>query len=67
MTDRLEETLTVSAQCPTFLIADALGEYFFNASRIPSPHEQILELLHELVGIRVLNLMVSLHDRNRKG
>jgi len=66
MTDRLEETLTVPAQCPTFLIADALGEYL-DSSRNPSPYEQILELLDELVGIHIPNLTVSLHDRNRRG
>jgi len=54
--------LTVPAQCPTFLIMDALDECP-NTSGIPSPREQVLELIDELVGICLPNLHLCVTSR----
>ena len=62
MTDCLKEMLTVPAQCPTFLIMDALDECP-NTSGIPSPREQVLELIDELVGICLPNLHLCVTSR----
>ena len=62
MTDCLKEMLTLPAQLSTFLIIDALDECP-NASGIPSPREQVLELVGELVGISHPNLHLCVTSR----
>jgi hypothetical protein len=62
MTDCLKEMLAILAQCPTFLIMDALDECP-NTSGIPSPREQVLELIDELVGTRLPNLHLCVTSR----
>ena len=62
MTDCLKEMLIVPAQCQTFLIMDALDECP-NTSGIPSPREQVLELIDELVGICLPNLHLCVTSR----
>ena len=62
MTDCLKEMLTLPAQFSTFLIMDALDECP-NTSGIPSPREQVLELVEELVGISPPNLHLCVTSR----
>ena len=62
MTDCLKEMLTLPVQFSTFTIIDALDE-FSNTSGIPSPREQVLELVEELVGISLPNLHLCVTSR----
>ena len=62
MTDCLKEMLTLPAQFSTFLIMDALDECP-NTSGIPSPREQVLELVEALVGISPPNLHLCVTSR----
>jgi hypothetical protein len=62
MTDCLKEMLTLPAQFSSFLIIDALDECP-NTSGIPSPREQILELVEELVEISHPNLHLCVTSR----
>ena len=58
----LKEMLTLSDQLPTYLIIDALDESS-NASGIPSPRERVLQLLEELVDLRLPNLRICVTSR----
>jgi hypothetical protein len=62
MTDCLKEMLTLPSQFSTFLIIDALDECP-NTSGIPTPREQVLELVGELVGISHPNLHLCVTSR----
>ena len=62
MTDCLKEMLTLPTRFPTFLIIDALDECP-NTSGIPSPREQVLELVEELVGISLPSLHFCVTSR----
>ena len=62
MTDCLKEMLTLPSQFSTFLIIDALDECP-NTSGIPSPREQVLELVEELVGVFRPNLHLCFTSR----
>jgi len=62
LTDCLKEMLTLPAQFSIFLIMDALDECP-NTSGIPSPREQVLELVEELVGISPPNLHLCVTSR----
>jgi hypothetical protein len=58
----LKAMLTLPDQLPTYLIIDALDESS-NASGIPSPRERVLQLLEELVDLRLPNLRMCVTSR----
>jgi hypothetical protein len=57
LTKTLKDMLTLPDQPPTYLIMDAFDESP-NTSGIPSPHERVLQLLMELVDLRLPNLHI---------
>ena len=54
--------LTLPDQRPVYLIMDALDECP-NASGIPSAREQVLDLVKELVGLRLSSLRICVTSR----
>jgi hypothetical protein len=62
MVECLKEMLTVEAQGPTYIIMDALDECPIT-STIPSPREKVLELVDELVGLRLPNVHICATSR----
>jgi NACHT domain len=62
MIECLKEMLTVDAQGPTYIIMDGLDECPIT-STIPSPREEVLELLEELVGLHLPNTHICVTSR----
>ena len=62
MIECLKEMLTLDAQRPTYIILDALDECP-NSSTIPSPREEVLEFVDELVGFHHSNLHICVTSR----
>jgi hypothetical protein len=62
LADCLKEMLTLPDQLPTYLIIDALDESP-NTSGIPSPRERILQLVKELVELRLPDLRICVTSR----
>jgi hypothetical protein len=63
MIDCLKEMLTLeAAQGPTYIIMDALDECPITLT-IPSPREEVLELVDELVDLRLPNLHICVTSR----
>jgi hypothetical protein len=62
LTRCLKEMLTLPDQRPIYLIMDALDECS-NISGIPSPRDQVLRLVKELVDLRVPNLHICVTSR----
>jgi hypothetical protein len=62
MVECLKEMLTLEAQGPTYIIMDALDECPIT-STIPSPREEVLELVDELVGLHLPNLHICVTSR----
>ena len=62
MVDCLKEMLSLEAQGPTFIILDALDECPI-ASSIPSPREEVLELVDELVGLHLPDVHICVTSR----
>jgi hypothetical protein len=62
MVQCLKEMLTVEAQGHTYIIMDALDECPIT-STIPSPREEVLELVEELVGLRLPNFHLCVTSR----
>ena len=62
MAECLKQMLTVPSQGPTFIIIDALDECP-NTRGIPSPRKEVLELINELVGLRLPNLHICVTSR----
>jgi hypothetical protein len=54
--------VTLPGQLPIYLIMDAIDECS-NASGIPSPREQVLRLIKELVELRLPNLHICVTSR----
>jgi len=54
--------LTVKAQGPTYIIMDALDECPIT-STIPSPREEVLDLVEELVGMHLTNIHICITSR----
>jgi hypothetical protein len=54
--------LILEAQVPTYIIIDAIDECPLT-STIPSPREEVLELVDELVGLQLLNLHICVTSR----
>ena len=62
MVQCLKEMLAVEAQGPTYIIMDALDECPIT-STIPSPREEVLDLVDELVGLRLPNVHICVTSR----
>ena len=62
LTQCLKELLTLPDQPPIFLILDALDECP-NISGIPSPRDQVLQLVKELVDLHLPNLHICVTSR----
>jgi hypothetical protein len=62
MIECLKEMLTHEAQGPTYIIMDALDECP-NTSSVPSPREDVLGLVDELVGLHITNLHLFVTSR----
>jgi len=58
----LKEVLELTGQAPVFLIVDALDECS-DISDIPSPREKVLNVLEELIELRVPNLRLCITSR----
>ncbi len=58
----LKDMLTVPNQSPVYIILDALDESP-NSSGIPSPREQVLRLVKELVELRLPHLHICVTSR----
>jgi hypothetical protein len=57
-----KDILTTTGQAPIYLIIDALDECP-NDSKIPSPREKVLDLVIELLGLRLPNLRLCITSR----
>ena len=62
MVECLKEMLTLKAQGPTYIILDALDECPITTT-IPSPREEVLEFVEELVGLRLPNVHICVTSR----
>ena len=62
MVECLKEMLSLEAQGPTYIIMDALDECPIT-STIPSPREEVLEFVDEIVGLQLLNVHVCVTSR----
>ncbi len=62
MIECLKEMLTHEAQGPTYIIMDALDECP-TSSGIPSPREDVLGFVDELVGLHITNLHICVTSR----
>jgi hypothetical protein len=62
MTECLKEMLGHPSQGPIYIIMDALDECP-NSSGIPSPRKEVLELVNELVELRLPNLHICVTSR----
>ena len=62
MVECLKEMLTLEAQGPTYIIMDALDECPIT-STIPSPREEVLEFVDELVGLHLPNVHICITSR----
>jgi hypothetical protein len=62
MVECLKKMLTLEAHGPTYIIMDALDECPI-PSTIPSPREEVLELVEELVGLHLPNLHICVTSR----
>ena len=62
LTKCLEEMLTLPDQCPIYLIMDALDESP-DTSGIPSPREEVLRLVKELVELHLPDLHICVTSR----
>jgi hypothetical protein len=58
----LKEILNLDVQRPTFIVMDALDECP-NLSTIPSPREEVLEFVDELVSLHLSNLRICVTSR----
>ena len=62
MVECLKEMLTLKAQGPTYIIMDALDECPIT-STIPSPREEVLDFVDELVGLHLPNIHICVTSR----
>ena len=62
MAECLKQMLTLEGQRPTYIILDALDECPATSS-IPSPREEVLELVEDLVGLHLPNLHICVTSR----
>jgi hypothetical protein len=62
MTECLKEMLTLPSQGPTYIILDALDECP-NTSGIPTPRKEVVQLVNELVDLRLPTLHICVTSR----
>jgi hypothetical protein len=62
MIECLKEMVTLETEGPTYIIMDALDECPIT-SAMPSPREEVLELVEELVGLHLPNLHICVTSR----
>ena len=62
MVECLKEMLTLEAQGPTYIIMDALDECPI-VSTIPSPREEVLDFVDELVNLHLRNVHICVTSR----
>ena len=62
MVECLKEMLTLEAQGPIYIIMDAIDECPIT-STIPSPREEVLDLVDELVGLHLPNVHICVTSR----
>ena len=62
MRECLKQMLTLEGLGPTYIILDALDECPVTSS-IPSPREEVLELVEDLVGLHLSNLHICVTSR----
>jgi len=62
MIESLKEMLAIEGQGPTYIILDAVDECPITSS-VPSPREEVLELVDELVGLHLPNLHICVTSR----
>ena len=62
MVECLKEMLIAQAQGPTYIVMDALDECPIT-STIPSPREEVLEFVEELVGLHLPNVHICVTSR----
>jgi hypothetical protein len=62
MTECLKQMLALEGQAPTYIILDALDECPVTSS-IPSPREEVLELVEDLVRLHLPNLHICVTSR----
>ena len=62
MVECFKEMLALEAQGPTYIIMDGLDECPMT-STVPSPREEVLELLVELVGLHLPNVHICVTSR----
>ena len=62
MAECLKEMLALKGQAPTYVILDALDECPVTSS-IPSPREEVLELVEDLVGLHLPNVHICVTSR----
>jgi hypothetical protein len=62
MVECLKEMLALEAPGPTYIILDALDECPI-LSTIPSPREEVLEFVEELVGLHLSNVHICVTSR----
>ena len=62
MVECLKEMLTLDAQGPTYLVMDALDECP-TTTTIPSPREEVLEFVNEIVGLHLPNVHICVTSR----
>ena len=62
MIECLKKLITIEAQRPTYIIMDAIDECPTTGS-VPTPREEVLEFVEELVGLRLSNLHICVTSR----
>ena len=63
MVECLKEMLGLEAQPPIYIILDALDECPVSSTVPPSPREEVLEFLNELVALHLSNLHICVTSR----
>ena len=63
MASCLKEMLSLEAQPPIYIILDALDECPVTSTVPPSPREEVLEFVDELVALRLPNLYICVTSR----
>jgi hypothetical protein len=63
MIDCLKEMLSLGAKGPTYIIMDALDECPVASTIPPSPREEVLDFVEELVGLHLPNLRICVTSR----
>jgi hypothetical protein len=62
MAECLKQMLALEGKAPTYIILDAIDECPVTSS-IPSPREEVLELVEDLVGLHLPNLHICVTSR----